>query len=186
VKKTAAILLIGILFFNWCGYRLLSAYMEKKTDLQFIAQLDNDNYDESELISIKVPAVHLSYYTNSKQFERVDGQMEIEGVKYNYVKRRFFNDSLELMCIPNHTATQLQSARDEFFKLVNDLQHNGQSKKTDPHPSSSKSPSIDYYTLNDPFQISNLYLTVARGSFEYSIVLPSSYATTAEQPPDRC
>lgn len=186
MKKTAAILLLGLLIFNWCGYRLLTVYVENRADRQFIAQLDDNNYDESDLISIKVPASHLTYYTNSKQFERVDGQIEIEGIKYNYVKRRLFNDSLELLCIPNHTATQLQSARDEFFKLVNDLQHTGQSKKSDSHPSSSKNPSLDYYTVNDPFNISNPDFAVAYGSIEYSTALPSAYKPTAEQPPEYC
>ncbi len=185
MKKTAAILLLAILLFNWCGYRLLTAYMESKADARFIAQLDNNNYDESDLISIKVPAAHLSYYTNSKEFERVDGQVEIAGIKYNYVKRRFVNDSLELLCIPNHTATQLQSARDEFFKLVNDLQHTGQSKKSDSHPS-PKSPSIDYYTVNDSFQMSALCFTLVNRSSGYSASLASSHASTAEQPPEHC
>lgn len=186
MKKTAAILLLGILIFNWCGYRLLTAYMENKADRHFIAQLDNNNYDASELISIKVPASHLTYYTNSTQFERIDGQIEIGGIKYNYVKRRLFNDSLELLCIPNHTATQLQSARDEFFKLVNDLQHTGQSKKSDSHPSSSKNPSLDYYTVNDPFKITNLNFTVSYRSVDHPTALSSSYKPVAEQPPEYC
>jgi hypothetical protein len=101
VKRIIAILLIAILLFNWVGYQLYTAIMEQRADNTLIASLDENNYTESELISIKVPAVHLSYYVNTKEFERVDGKVEIAGVQYNYVKRRYINDSLELMCIPN-------------------------------------------------------------------------------------
>src|SRR5260370_348016 len=128
MKKIAAILLMGILFFNWYGYKLLSFYLEDRADRQLEARLDEDRYDESQLISIKVPSSHLSYYNSTAQFERVDGQIEVGGVEYKYVKRRLFNDSLELLCIPNHAAMKLQTARNQFFQLVNDIQqHNTQS-----------------------------------------------------------
>ena len=95
--------------------------MEDKANARLESQLNNGGYDESQLISIKIPATHLSYYTNSKFFDRVDGHIEIKGVKYNYVKSRLYNDSLELLCIPNHSLMRIQNAKDDFFKLVNDL-----------------------------------------------------------------
>ena len=186
MKRTAAILLSGILFFNWVGYRLFTSYLESKADLQLQAQLDDNNYEESELISIKAPASSLPYYTNSKQFERVDGQVEIGGIQYKYVKRRLYNDSLELMCIPNRAAMKLQTAKDEFFKLVNDLQHNGQSKKTGSHPGSSKNFSVDNYTVNDLLNINDLSFTTTKRSSGYSFLIRSVYIPTVEQPPEFC
>ena len=125
MKRIAAILLMGILFFNWYGYKLLSFYLEGKANRQLEARLDEARYDESQLISIKVPSSHLSYYNSSTQFERVDGQIEVGGVQYKYVKRRLYNDSLEMLCIPNYAAMTIQTARNQFFQLVNDIQqHN--------------------------------------------------------------
>ena len=98
MKKTAAILLLGILTFNWVGYRYLLSYLEDRANTAFNSRLDSDNYDESDLISIKV-ANNLPY-TNAKKFERVNGQIEIAGVQYNYVKIKVSADSLELLCIP--------------------------------------------------------------------------------------
>lgn len=185
MRKTASILLLGILLFNWCGYQLLTSYMQSKADTQFKARLDNDNFDESQLISIKVPATKLGYYINSAQFERVDGTAEINGVQYNYVKRRVYNDSVEMLCIPNHTATQLKKAKDEFFKLVNDLQTPGQGKKSDSHQS-YKSFSIDYYTVNNQFDLSNFYSTTAKKFAHYIFTVPSYFTLVSEQPPDFC
>jgi hypothetical protein len=81
-------MLLGILLFNYCGFQILHAYLEKRSGHQFQYKLDNSSYDESALICIKVPAEHLSYCNHSIQFERVDGQIEIRGILYSYVKRR--------------------------------------------------------------------------------------------------
>jgi hypothetical protein len=153
LKRIVAILLMGILCFNWCGYRLLDGYLESRADRQLEATLDQDGYDDAQLLLIKIPSTHLSYYNSSERFERVDGQIEVGGIQYKYVKRRLFNDSLELLCIPNHTAMQLQAAKNEFFKLVNDLQPEGQGKKNGSHSGLFKSFSPDNYTVLDIFHI---------------------------------
>jgi len=186
VKRIAAILLMGILFFNWYGYRLLTTWLEVKADHQLEARLDENSYDESQLVSIKVPSTHLSYYNSSTQFERVNGQIEIEGVHYKYVKRRLFNDSLELMCIPNHAAMKLAKVKNEFFKGVNDIrQDNGQSKKSDSTPGSSKNVnSTDYYTVNDFFELGSLYFTRLSKPFDQAAAISTSVLVTDEQPPD--
>ena len=183
VKRTVAILLISILLFNWVGYQLYTAIMEHHADNTMIASLDQNNYSESDLISIKVPAIHLSSYVNSKEFERVDGKVEINGMQYNYVKRRLFNDSLELLCIPNKKATQLKSAKDEFFKLVNDLQHPGQSK-TDQHAASFKCFNGEYYSDLDQFAIQGQTAVSLKATDHYLLQIPTVFLTRAGQPPD--
>ena len=69
--------------------------MENKADLQLEARLDDHNYKESDLISFKVSA-NLPYYINSETYDRVNGEININGVDYKYVKRRIYNDSVEL------------------------------------------------------------------------------------------
>jgi hypothetical protein len=148
------------------------------------AQLDNNNYDETQLISIKVPVSRLAYYSSSKSFERVDGQIEVNGIIYKYVKRRLFNDSLEVLCIPNDAAMRLNTAKDEFFKLVNDLQVNSQSKKGNSHKDFSKSFSTDNYTYNDCFTLSSVNFSSSKIASDYSEKLISRYSFADEQPPD--
>jgi len=176
---------MGILFFNWYGYKLLSFYLEDKADRQLEARLDEDRYDESQLISIKVPSTHLSYYNSSTKFERVDGQIDVGGVQYKYVKRRLFNDSLELLCIPNNTAMNLQTARNQFFQLVNDIQqHNGQGKKSDHSVIKNFSPT-DYETVSS-LVVRQPGYTIKPPMVYRDLVsaLSSSYHLTVEQPPD--
>ncbi len=183
MKRLAAILLLGLLGFNWCGYQLLSAYLEGRSDKQLESRLDENRYDDSQLLSIKVPA-HLSYSSPSLKFERVDGQIEVGGVLYKYVKRRIYNDSVELMCIPNHAAMNLQTAKNEFFQLVNDLQHNGQGKQTNSHPGNSKSPVSPEYLTIDNITMGGLDFVNLSPALYHEASLCSTDPAPAEQPPD--
>jgi hypothetical protein len=172
-----------MLLFNWCGYQLLTAYLEDRATEQLQIKLDDNQYDESELVSIKVPAQNLSYYNNSKQFEQIDGQIEIGGLQYSYVKRRLYNDSIEMLCIPNYMVIHLKNAKNDYFKLVNDLQRPGQDKKT--NAPSCKNFSGDNCTIYDLFNIDDLFYNIKKSSFYYSVILPSSSPFTDERPPDK-
>jgi hypothetical protein len=185
VKRIAAILLLGLLLFNWVGYEFYTAILQHRADKSMVASLDENNYSDADLISIKVPGVHLSSYVNSQEFQRVDGTIEIQGVQYNYVKRRLTEDgSLELLCIPNKTSTHLQTAKNEFFKLVNDLQHPGQSKKSDQHSTSFKGFNAEYYSGTQAFAISTLTEVRQKAMDHYLLQIPTIHLTRAGQPPD--
>jgi len=111
------------------GYGLFMAHLEDEANKNMEQQLDAESYDTSTLITIKIPLTKLSYYTNSADYERQNGEVEINGVKYNYVKKRIYNDTLEMVCIFNAEATKLRTARNDFFKLCNELQNAAKSKK---------------------------------------------------------
>lgn len=146
MKRIAAILLLGIILFNLGGYRFVTNYFESQAEQNLQTQLDQDQYDDADLVLIKVPAT-LPYGSSSEKFERVDGNIEIEGIHYTYVKRRFYMDTLELMCIPNTARTSIRNARNDFFRLANDLIENthSASKKTNTsHPHIAKFSVADF------------------------------------------
>jgi hypothetical protein len=128
LKRVAAILFLFVLLFNLYGYQLVIAYLQQQNDLHLTAQLDKDAYADEDLITIKTPLA-LPYYSNSPDYERVDGAIQIDGIEYKYVKRRIFNDSLELRCLPNTVKQKLQNAKSDFFELSNDLQRPEGNKK---------------------------------------------------------
>jgi hypothetical protein len=184
VKRLAAILLMGILFFNWYGYQLLTQYWQQRADHRLEARLDRNEYDESQLLRVKIPITSLSYYNTSNSFERVDGQIDIGGVRYQYVKRRMFKDSLELLCIPNETAMKLQQVKNDFFRQVNDLQQQNQEKKTPSSP--NKDLSKDYQPTAMHIAVPDALAALApvQGVYTYPY-LPANYSPTAEIPPDQ-
>ena len=180
---------MGILFFNWYGYQLLTNYWQQRADARLEARLDKNEYDESQLLSVKIPtpttlAYSLSNYDGAAGFQRVNGQIDIGGVRYQYVKRRIYKDSLELLCIPNETAIKLQQVKNDFFRQVNDLQQQNQGKKS---PASSlKDISKDYTPTAMHVAVPNALAALApvQGVYTYPF-LSSFYSPTAEMPPDQ-
>ena len=186
MARVASISVLIILLFNFIGYRLVSSWLEEKANDRLEEKLDMKDYDDSQLVSFKIPITNLSYYNNSNQFVRVDGQIEINSVQYKYVKRRIYNDSVELCCIPDQIVMKLHSAKDEFFKLVNDLQNTGENKKSGSHSSSSKNVLSEYYSASDLFGLKRFSIIFSRNSYSYAENLCSTYSRTTEQPPDHC
>ena len=175
---------MGVLFFNWYGYQLLSDYWQNCAERRLEASLDQNNYDGSALISFKVPVTSLAYYTNSSGYERVNGQIDINGVRYQYVKRRIFGDSLEVVCLPNITSMKLQTASNDFFRQVNDLQQQNQGKKNSTHP--VRDNSKDYRpATTDVIVPDALAQALVKATSLYTPArLPSVYAPTADNPPE--
>lgn len=177
-------MLLSLLLFNWFGYRVLTSFLEERASNRLEISVTNNDYDESRLISIKIPVSYLLYYSIPKTFERVDGQVEIQGVEYRYVKRRILKDSLELLCIPNPALMKLKAASIEIFRFVNDLYHEGSDKSTNSHHGSSKSFSPDNYTLISTYSLDKPGLPVPAIQFHYLPGTSSHHHIVAEQPPE--
>jgi hypothetical protein len=185
LKRLATILLMGVLFFNWYGYQLLSNYWQDRAERTLEASFDQNNYDESALISFKLPLTSLSYYNNTPGYQRVNGRIDISGVRYQYVKRRIYSDTLEVLCLPNLTAMKLRTATSDFFRQINDLQQQTQGKKNTNH--STKDISKDYRPAATGVVIPDaLAQTVVKATSLYAPSrLPSVYAPTAYNPPEQ-
>jgi hypothetical protein len=185
LRKTAAIFFLSVLCFNCLGYRYVFDYLQHQHDRQFEARLDEDDYDESSLVSIKTAfSVPYYYITNSDKYERWKGEIEINGVQYKYVKRRFFNDSIELLCIPNATATKLKEAEQNFYRLSNDLQSGQQGKKQDAGQLPAfKNLLSEYCEAIPDWDAGITGVQQAYYSF-YNLLLPQYTADSPGQPPD--
>ncbi|HUZ60493.1 MAG TPA: hypothetical protein VMU83_17110 [Hanamia sp.] len=130
MKQITAIFFLVLFAFNWFGYRLYYDYLMHKTNEKLETLIDNNNYDESQLMELKIP-IHLPYQTNWTSYQRFDGEIKLNGIIYKYVKRKLSNDTLFLMCIPNSYKMHLETAKNDFFKLTNDLARNDHSKKSE-------------------------------------------------------
>jgi hypothetical protein len=178
IKRLAAILLIALLAFNWYGYRLFTNFLQHEASSQLQSKLDKNDYDQASLIELRVP-LNMPYITDWDDFETYEGETQINGVHYKYVKRKVENGELVLLCIPNQQKTQLQTAQQDFFKLVNDLQAN--KKQSKDH--SVKIP------LSDVIADNNSSVTIASTNISTALTLyqkyiPSAFIATPSQPPE--
>jgi hypothetical protein len=175
-----------LLLFNWAGYRAVFSWLESHSSELLNVHLDNRNYQEDELVTIKLPIDDLPYYTNSPIFERVKGDVVIGGMKYQYVERRIYNDSLEMRCIPNAQATNLTNARDAFFTMVNDLQHVNSTGKQQPAKQTLtfKNLLADYLVEENAMPQPPVQPETTCNYNLYSDHLAEACCSPAEQPPD--
>jgi len=184
-RKIATILLLSFLFFNWVGYWLFISWFESHVESQWVSRLDNDQYDPSQLVLVKVPADRLPYSNSSTGFERADGQVDIGSIHYRYVGKRLYNDSVEFICLPDRETSRLRSAKNDFFCLVNDLQNTGHAKA----PGSSGKTAgniLKVCYLEDHYLAVTCFPTGIVRSMAYCTApLPAGYSLLRKLPPRR-
>jgi hypothetical protein len=159
-------------------------FMQLKANEQLETFLDNHSYDESQLVELKIP-VHNAYQNSWASYERYNGEVELNGVTYKYVKRKLSNDTLYLMCIQNSTKMRLESAKNDFFRISNDLVQNNDSKKAD----NSKVPTKN---LQSVFYESTFFIKINSPSISHENLwlpteaakLQAAFHLSPEQPPD--
>jgi hypothetical protein len=95
--------------------------MERGSDTAMELKMDKKDYSDDELISIKTK-LNLPYYSSSPHFERTYGSVTLDGIVYEYVQKRVFNDTLELLCLPNSAKTALHGIKNELTKSSADGQ----------------------------------------------------------------
>ena len=160
-------------------------YLQHRSDTHLEALLDDNQYDDSQLIELKIPT-HLPYQTSWASFERYNGEIEMNGKLYRYVKRKVYNDTLYLMCIPNNNKMNLEIARNDFFKNTNDLNQNNNSNRSDNSKSSSfKNTMSEYDGYSFIFNLNVRESSSCNFPLNYQVnKLLTSPHISPEQPPD--
>ncbi len=181
MKKVFAILLLLIFIFNLFGYKLYVSYLVENANNNLENSLDKNEYLETDLLTIKIP-INLPYYTNSDIFTRAYGEIEIKNILYKYVKTRIFNDSLEMLCIPNTIKQKLLLNKDKFTQVVIDIQKD-ENKKSSKQNSFIKL--MSEYEKNIDFNITfTIFKLNTCTNYTYISNLYTSFHTIQEQPPD--
>ena len=184
MKKIAAILLIVILSFNWYGYRIVTNILTKNADQRLEAQLDNNEYDESQLVEVRIP-LNMPYQNNQAEFERHYGEMESGGKYYTYVKRKIENGVLVLLCIPNNSKEKIKAAGNDYFKTANGLDQNQPDKKQNNNSNFAKNFWSEYDGRETDFNI-DVFTDLINKSFLNNVPsLHNLCLSSPGQPPEQ-
>ena len=183
LRKSAAISLIALLLFNWYGYRFVTNYLQNKAVSQLEARLDSKNYDESQLIEIKVE-LNIPYQYSWSNFERHSGEIELNGRIYAYVERKVEDGYLILKCIPNTQKQNIKNADNILFTANNglDQEHNG--KNNSPLNSLFKNMLSDYDNHQQSYNLSLLTNGAKSVLSSNCSILSNIDLPVAEQPPE--
>jgi hypothetical protein len=184
LKKIAAILLIVILSFNWYGYRIVTNILTRNADQQLEAQLDNNEYDESQLVEVRIP-LNMPYQNNQAEFERHYGEMESGGKYYTYVKRKIENGVLVLLCIPNNSKEKIKAAGNDYFKTANGLDQNQPDKKQNNNSNFAKNFWSEYDGREADFTIDVFTDLINKGFLNTVPTLRDLCLSSPGQPPEQ-
>lgn len=99
--------------FNMAGYKVLFQHLMNSEDAVMVSRIDEGQYSRKGLTVIKT-SFSIPYLASNDKFERVDGEVNIGGTYYRYVERKFYKDTLYLVCLPNPGKTELSHARAQF------------------------------------------------------------------------
>ena len=158
--------------------------LQQKSNNELVSNLDNNKYNDADLVTITVP-LSMPYLTDSKDFERKDGEITIDGKIYHYVKQKVSQGNLVLMCLPDEHKMQIQSAKDEFFKLANELQNNNSSsKKSGENSQVIKLVISDYDKLQTTSFNTFSAQSLSSFSMDASYALLKGEGVMPEQPPE--
>jgi hypothetical protein len=182
VRKIAAIVLILLLAFNWYGYQLLISAMQDVADQKLETVLDNNNYDESDLIEIKV-ALNMPYQQRFTEFERQYGEIEIDGKSYTYVKRKIEGDVVIFKCIANQSKQELKLVKNDMAKANSgiDTDHPGKQQQ---QSSFAKNFWSEYDEQNISLPLNEYFPLNTIVSASYSFLIPDMAGNTPHQPPE--
>lgn len=144
------------------------------------ALLDNNKYDDNDLMQVKF-ALNMPYMTGNKDYERCNGQVEYNGIQYNYVKRMVQNDTLYLYCIPNKAKTDISNTKNEYAKQNAD---NPTGKKSEHSVLKQMNFQQEYNSHIAAFEF-NHYTSVSTHAITFNnSLIAKGFATSLLQPPD--
>ena len=157
--------------------------VSKDADQQLEIRLDNKEYDESQLVEVRV-ALNIPYQNDQVEFERHYGELELDGKYYTYVKRKIENGFLVLKCISNSSKEKIKAAGNDYFKMANGLDENQQDKKQNSSNNFAKNFWSEYDGRETDFTIDIFSYLINRNFLNNSPSLKDICLSSPGQPPE--
>jgi hypothetical protein len=183
LKKLAAILLIFLFLFNLFGYRILYYYAQQQSDVTLEHNLDQNAYNENELITLTIP-LSMPYQHNSDGFERFDGEITLNGNIYKYVKRKYCDGKIIFLCLPNHNKMHLEAEKNKLASNNNDIQSSGNKKQDNSKQSAGKNFFNEYQQNLQDYSVLFYNDLHSQCSLNHVFKLSNALHSSPEQPPE--
>jgi hypothetical protein len=131
VKRLVAIVVLNIFLLNVLGYYAVLLGLKAASGDDLTERLNSDMYDLGATVTFKVPLA-VPYGTDSKSYERVDGEFEKDGEIYRLVKQRLYQDTLYIVCIKDEKTSKINSALEDFVQSFAGHEDDTQQKTSSP------------------------------------------------------
>jgi hypothetical protein len=130
VKKPLTLILLALFLLNVLGYYGVFVGLQVQSGQTMRDQFDSENYVSGHEVTIKVP-ITIPYASDSRGYERVDGEFEHKGQVYRLVKQKLQSDTLYIVCVLDNQASTINQALTDYVKTFTDKPFNAkQNAKT--------------------------------------------------------
>lgn len=119
LKKVTSISLVAILLLNVMGYYGVFVGLQYQNDMVMTRQLDSDQYDESRVVTLKIP-ITVAYVGDDHDFKRVTGKFEYDGEYYRLIKQKYAHDTLTIVCFRDIRDKRIQQGLSKYVKTFSD------------------------------------------------------------------
>jgi hypothetical protein len=119
MKRLVAIVMLFLFLLNVLGYYGIFIGLRHMNVQELVQKLDSDSYRESETTTFKIPLT-VPYYTDSRDFERVNGEFEFNGEVYRLVKQRLHQDTLHIVCVKDNESKKINQVLADYVKTFTD------------------------------------------------------------------
>lgn len=119
VKKLLTLSLLALFLLNMLGYYGVFVGLQVKSGQAMRDRFDSENYSTEQEVTIKVP-ITIPYATDSRGYERVDGEFEHNGQIYRLVKQKLQSDTLFIVCVKDNQAAKINQALADYVKTFTD------------------------------------------------------------------
>lgn len=123
MKKLLTLSLLALFLLNVLGYYGVFVGLQVKSGQAMRDRFDSENYASEQEVTIRVP-IAIPYATDSRGYERVDGEFEHNGQIYRLVKQKLQSDTLFIVCIKDNHAAKINQALADYVKTFTDMPFN--------------------------------------------------------------
>ena len=158
-------------------------YRQSVSDRNLNQQLDQNLYDNNDLVKISLPLSN-AYQNDWSDYQRVDGEISFDGKIYKYVKQKVENGQLVLLCIPDHGKMQSEIIKEQAEK--NNYDATANNKATNNSKVTYKS-IIDEFISSEIIKANPAFIQIdAHTICKIDDNLNNTMHRSPEQPPDNC
>jgi hypothetical protein len=178
VKRTITFILLLLFLLNIVGFYGVFVGLKLSTQAALRQQFDADNYANQE-VTIKVP-ITLPYASDSKGYERVDGDFEHNGQVYRLVKQKLQSDTLYIVCVKDNHTQKINQVLADYVKSYTDK------------PSSTKQSTKTISVFSKDFLTTTTCVEISCGGWRFSAFRSTkksdlynfTFTTHLAQPPE--
>jgi hypothetical protein len=104
---------------NTLGYYGVFLGLQYQHDAALGQQLDADQFDQSQAVTIQVPLT-VPYMYNDTEFKRAEGTFEHNGESYRLVKQKYADDTLTMICVRDTENERIKDALSDYVMSFTD------------------------------------------------------------------